>query len=99
MSLKSLVGKPMTKKVKFMGEDVEIKKLSVGEVLEIQQLSKGVAEDEKASLELLQFVISSAVKGAEELTTDDYSSFPIDELSKLSSSVLEFSGLGNVQQK
>jgi len=99
MSMKSLVGKPMTKKVKFMGEEIEIKKLSVGEVLEIQQLSKSVADDEKASLELLQFVISAAVKDAGELTTEDYSSFPIDELSKLSSAVLEFSGLGNAQPK
>ena len=99
MSLKSLVGKPMTKKVKFMGEDVEIKKLSVGEVFEIQQLSKTVADDEKASLELLQFVISSSVKGADELTTDDYNSFPVDELSKLSNAVMEYSGLGNVNQK
>lgn len=99
MSLKSLVNKPMTKKVKFMGEDVEIKKLSVGEVLEIQQLSKTVAEDEKASLELLQFVISAAVKGADELTTDDYNTFPVDELSKLSNAVLEYSGLGNANQK
>lgn len=97
--MKHLVNKPMTKKVKFMGEDVEIKKLSVGEVMQIQQKSKSIAEDEKASIELLQFVISSAVKGAEELTAEDFESFPIDELSKLSNAVMEYSGLGNAPQQ
>lgn len=97
--MKHLVGKLMTKKVKFMGEEVEIKKLSVGEVVEIQNRSKGAGEDEKASLELLEYVISSSVKGAEELTSEDFQKFPVDELSKLSNEILVFSGLGNVQTK
>lgn len=97
--MKNLVGKIVSKKVKFMGEEVSIRKLSVGQVMEIQQLSKGIAEDEKASLELLQFVIASAVDGAEDLTSEDFQQFPVDELSKLSNEVLTYSGLGNVAAK
>jgi hypothetical protein len=97
--MKHLVNKPMTKKVKFMGEDLEVRKLSVGQVIEIQQMSKAIGDDEKASLELLQYVISSAVKDAKDLTPDDFMEFPIDELSKLSNEILSYSGLGNVQQK
>ena len=34
--MKHLVGKVMSKKTKFMGEDVTMKKLSVSQVMEIQ---------------------------------------------------------------
>jgi hypothetical protein len=96
--MKHLVGKVMSKKTKFMGEDVTIKKLSVSQVMEIQEKSKAVGEDENASIQLLQYVISCAVDGADELSTEDFSAFPVDELSRLSNEVLTFSGLGNVSQ-
>ena len=42
--LKDAVGKKMTKDVKFMGLDVTISKLSVGQVQELQSLSAGADE-------------------------------------------------------
>lgn len=97
--MKNLVGKVISKKFKFMETDVVINKLSVGKVMEIQEKVKILADQENSSLEMLQFVIASAVAGADELTPEDFSSFPIDELSKLSNAVLEFSGLGNAVEK
>jgi hypothetical protein len=98
--MKHLIGKTMSKKVKFMGEDVNVRKLSVAQVMEIQEKSKASAEatDDNASLDLLQYVISKAVDGAEELSEEDFKNFPIDELSKLSNEILTFSGLGNAQK-
>jgi len=96
--MKHLVGKVMSKKTKFMGEDVTMKKLSVSQVMEIQEKSKTVGEDENASIQLLQYVIACSVDGAEDLSTEDFSAFPVDELSRLSNDVLTFSGLGNGAQ-
>jgi hypothetical protein len=97
--MKHLVGKSMTKKVKFLGEDVTVKKLSVAQVMDIQAKSKDASTDENAGMELLQYVIGCAVEGASELSSEDFQSFPVDELSKLSNEILSFSGLGNVQPK
>lgn len=94
--MKHLIGKAITKKVKFMGEDVTVRKLSVSQVLEIQEKSKAAADNDQSSLGLLQYVIACAVDGAQDLSEEDFSSFPVDELSKLSNEVLSFSGLGNV---
>ena len=95
----SLVGKKMTKKVKFMGEDVVITKLNVSEVLSIQEKAKELekddkGEDTKSGFAVLQTVITSAVEGGEELTEDDFNTFPMDELTKLSNEIMKFSGIG-----
>jgi hypothetical protein len=91
--LKSLVGRKMTKKVKFMGEDVVINKLSVSEVMEIQRMAKEVEQDESQGFSLLRNVIRMSVEGAEELSDADFDNFPLDELSTLSSHVMKFSGI------
>ncbi len=94
--MKHLVNKVISKKVKFMGEEVTVRKLSVAQVMEIQEKSKAAQDDETSSLDLLQYVIASAVEGAADLSKEDFNSFPVDELSRLSNDVLTFSGLGNV---
>ena len=97
--IKSLVGRKMTKSVKFMGEDVKISKLSVAEVMDIQVKAKEIESDESAGLALLQTVIRSAVEGAEDLADEDFQTFPMDELSKLSNEIMKFSGIGADQGK
>ncbi len=92
--IKSLVGRKMTKSVKFMGEDVKISKLSVSEVMEIQDKAKAVEGDDTAGLELLKCVIRAATEGAEDLADEDFQTFPMDELSKLSNEIMRFSGIG-----
>lgn len=99
--IKALVGKRMTKKVKFMDSDVVIEKLSVSQVMEIQEKAKTISEaaDDTSGLDLLKFVIRTSVEGANELSDEDFASFPMDELSKLSEAVMAFSGMGREQGK
>jgi hypothetical protein len=98
MSIKSLVGKRVSKAVKFMGEDVKISKLSVAEVLEIQEKAKNNTSDSDG-LEILRTVIRSAVEDASALSDEDFASFPMDELSKLSNEIMKFSGIGDQSGK
>jgi hypothetical protein len=94
MSIKELAKKSITKKVPFMGEKVSIKKLSVSEVMEIQDLAKDIGEDESKGFEILKHVIVVATEGAEDLSDQDFDSFPMEELSKLSDEIMKFSGMG-----
>jgi hypothetical protein len=99
--MKHLVGKTPTKEVSFCEVKVKIKKLSVDQVFEVQRRSKANSEiegddAENAGMELLQYVCECSVEGAAGLTKDEFRSFPVDELSKLSNAILEWSGLGNV---
>lgn len=97
--IKGLVGRKMTKNVKFMGEDVKVSKLSVAEVLAIQESAKKLESDDSAGIELLKTVIRSAVEGGEDLSDDDFENFPMDELSKLSAEIMKYSGIGQDQGK
>lgn len=98
-NIKGLVGKKMTKTVKFIGEDVKITKLSVAEVLDIQDRAKISNEDQESGFELLKKVIKMSVEGADELTDEDFNTFPMDELSKLSNEIMKFSGIAGEQGK
>jgi hypothetical protein len=95
MSIKTLVGKKITKTVKFMNEDVQIKKLNVDEVMDIQAKAKNISEDDSQGFEVLRHVIKVAVEGADDLSDQDFNAFPMDELSKLSNEIMKFSGLGS----
>jgi hypothetical protein len=97
--IKSLVGVRMTQSVKFMGQDIKISKLSVREVMAIQEAAKTLEQDESAGLDVLKSVITAAVEGAKDLTDEDFRGFPMDELSKLSAAIMKFSGIGGEQGK
>lgn len=107
--MKGMVGRRMTKKVKFMGDDLEISKLSVAEVMDIQANAKALelaAADENSDnngeengLNLLQGVIKASVESAKDLTDEEFSTFPMDELSKLSNEIMKFSGIGATEGK
>jgi len=98
MSIKTLVGKRMTKKVKFLNEDIIISKLSVSQVTDIQVVAKEVEAaddaDTAANFRLLQQIIKAAVDEADDLSDEDFNGFPLDELSKLSGEIMKFSGMG-----
>jgi len=93
--MKHLVGKTITEKVPFMGDKVEVKKLTVGEILDLQKViaKVGDSEDAKAQIGLLRDIIKVAVIGADELSDADFDTFPIEELNRLSNKVMELSGL------
>ncbi|MDB2598900.1 hypothetical protein N9Y08_06100 [Paracoccaceae bacterium] len=97
--MKHLVGKVISKKVSFMGDEVEIRKLSVAEVFKVQAMVKTStkSKSEDAQISLLRDVIRLAVVGADELTDEDFNSFPIAELNDVSNHILNYSGLGEAQ--
>lgn len=97
--IKALVGRKMTKTVKFMGDDVKISKLSVQQVLAIQEKAKEIETNDAAGLEVLKLVINAGVEGGEQLTDEDFQGFSMDELSKLSAEVMKFSGIGSESGK
>jgi hypothetical protein len=105
--MKHLVGKAQkTVKVPFMdGETVEVKKLTVAQVKEFQEVLGKIKEEEstEGGLEIQRKVIRMAVVGAEELTDEELDSFPLDEVIKLSQKILELAGVrsteGNDSQK
>jgi len=94
--MKHLVGKAITEKVPFMGDEVEVKKLTVGEILALQKViaKVGNSEDAAKQIGLLREIIKVAVLGADELSDEDFDTFPIEELNKLSTAVMNTSGLG-----
>lgn len=96
--MKHLVGKEITKKVPFMGEEVEVRNLTVGQARDIEAMTKEVnakPEEERDHLALLRSVVRIAVVGAEELTDEELDSFPITELTNLSQSIMGTEALGN----
>jgi hypothetical protein len=98
MGIVALVGKRVTKEVAFMGDKIKINKLTVAEVTAIQEASKDLTENSEDGLLVLRQVIRSSVEGADELTDDDFQTFPLDELSKLSTEIMKFSGLGGTEE-
>jgi len=94
--MKHLVGKVLTKKVSFMGEEVEVKQMTVGEILQMQKLiaAAGKSKAEDAQIGLIRDIVRLTVIGAEELTNEEFNSFPIGELNTLTESIMEVSGLG-----
>jgi hypothetical protein len=95
--MKKLVNKVMTEATTFMGEDVEVKKMSVAEVFKVQKLAEkhGKAKNkEEGQMALLRDVLRLAVIGAEDLTDEEFNSFPVTELTELSDKVMSLSGIG-----
>ena len=95
--LRGLIGRRVNKTISFMDSELEITKLTVGQVTRIQSMAKEAAEDESKSLDILKEVIRLSVVGAADFTDDEFSEFPIGELTTLSNEIMSFSGLGNAQ--
>jgi hypothetical protein len=93
-SITQAVGKRATKDVDFNGIKVTISKLTVAEVMEIQKASDVSADDQNSGLAVLRQIINSSVEGGKDLSDDDFNGFPMDELTKLSNAIMNFSGIG-----
>ena len=94
-----LVGRRMHRTCKFLGQEVKIFKLTVGEVKEVQEKAKALETDDEAGLDILRTVIRRAVEGGEHLQDEHFEAWPMDELSKLSNEIMKFSGIGADQGK
>lgn len=96
--MKNLVNKVITESTMFMGEEVQVKKMSVAEVFKVQKLADkhGKAKNkEEGQMALLRDVLRLSVIGADELTDEEFNSFPVAELTELSDKVMSLSGLGS----
>ena len=84
------------KKVKFMELEIEITKLTVEQVLIIREKSQAIKdEDSNANIDLLIYIIQAAALELSDLSEDEVKGFPMDELTKLSNEILQYSGLVN----
>jgi len=92
--MKHLVNKEIIEKVPFMGDEVEVRKMSVSKVMELQSIVASAGKDEEGQLNLLRSVIRLAVIGSEEITDEEFNNFPLGELSALSEAIMTVSGLG-----
>ena len=94
--MKALTGLTITKTVKFMGEDLLIRKLMVAEVLEIQNKARDSENnnEDTEGLGVLRKIIRAGCSDAAELTDEDFLQFPLDELTILSNEIMAFSGVG-----
>lgn len=89
--MKQFVGKTSTKKVPFMDGEVEVKDLTVGDAKAIEAKTKEIQklpEAKQDQLELLRFVMRTAVVGADELTDEELDGFPVQALTKLSEAIM-----------
>ena len=98
IGLKSMIGQSQTKKVNFVTIKVTIRKLTVNEVLEIQELVKPPKEGEEASeqeaFNTMRTVIRMSCLEAEDMEDEDFNALPLDDLSKLSQEIMNYSGIG-----
>ena len=96
----SLVNKAVTKDTSFMNDVVQIKKLTVAQVLQIQDLaSKKSGDETQSGFEMIKTVIKMSVDGASEASDEDFKTFPMDELTKLSNEIMVFSGISGAEGK
>jgi len=95
--MKKFVNKEITESVPFMGEEVDVRQLSISSVFKIQDLVKKAdkSKAESAQINLMKDVLRMAVVGAEDMTNEDFDSLPLGELTMLSTKVLSISGLGD----
>ena len=97
IGMKALVGKSVSKKVKFMDSQVTVRKLNVSQVMEIQKAAEELKEDSDDGFDVLKTVVRLAVADADDISDEEFLQFPIDELAKLSSEIMKFSGMADKQ--
>lgn len=99
----AIKGKKPTKNFRFMDQDIPCRKLSYGELAEMQAMAQKAmdeslpqAEKDRINAESLIFVIKSTVDDPDvgELTDADWKEIPFDDLNKLTQDILEYSGMG-----
>ena len=91
--MKRFVGNIATNKIPFMGDEIEIRKLSAGAVKRISAASKDQSEEN--TMEVLVAVIKEGVvlEEGEVIDAALLEEFPLDELNTLSTAIMEFAGI------
>ena len=90
----------ITKKVKFLEQEVQIKQLTVKGIKDLQVcLDTTKDATDLGGLATLSIIFKATVIGADEMTDEDFEKFPIQALTKLSNDILVFNGLGASDDK
>jgi hypothetical protein len=90
----------ITKKVSFLEQEVEIKQLTVKGIKDLQiSLDSTKGAEDLGGLKTLAVIFKATVKGAEDMTDEDFEKFPIQALTSLSNDILLFNGLGATDDK
>ena len=84
----------VTKTVKFMDQDLEIKQLTVKGVKELQKALDTNNDTTLDAIKTLAIIFKATVIGAQDMAEEEFEAFPIEPLTKLSNDILEFNGLG-----
>jgi hypothetical protein len=87
-----------TKEIKFMGDKITIRKISAGAVKRIGKASASLQKDsdDADTLKVLLAILQEGVVLAEddgEIDEALLEEFPLDELNKLSTAIMEFGGV------
>ena len=90
----------ITKKVSFLGQEVEVKQLTVKGIKDLQaSLDENKDANDLGGMKTLSTIFKSTVVGAEDMTDEDFEKFPIQALTNLSNEILIFNGLGASDDK
>ena len=93
-NLRELINKRQTRTVNFMGAKIEINKLTLAECTEVQAMAQKVSpENPEAGLDLIREIVRIGVPAAGDFTDEDFTNFPMDDLTKLSDEVLKYAGM------
>jgi hypothetical protein len=93
------LGAKVFKEVEFVGNPLNIRKLTVKEVMQVQELAKALANDnsDEKNLELISYVITSGANDLHDVTKEEMLEFALDDLTALSNAIMEYSGLAPVK--
>lgn len=99
--MRKFVGKIQTKKVDFMGNKLEIRKLTAGAVERIGESAQAQEEQEDGTnaLETVVVILNEAVVLPEDEAPIDLEllrEFPLDDLNNLVSEIMTYAGVANL---
>ena len=104
--LSRFANRSVTKTTTFLGEDVVIRKLTLGQMLKVQDMNEAMSAKgvEMTQFDYLRLVCNIIQMGCAELEADCNGkpeflhSMPLDDLRQLGEEIMEFSGArGNAQ--
>lgn len=87
------IGSKSKKTVTFMDKELEISKLTINQVLNVQKVTKEAEASESGNILILTAVVRAGAEELRDLSQEDIQDFPMEELATLSNSIMEYSGL------
>jgi hypothetical protein len=95
MGIERFKGSKVTQKIKFVGQDLEIVKLTVSQAIKVQDLVKELEEskDPEANLAVLLMALQFGAPDLSTMTLEDLKEFPMHDLTTLSNSIMKYSGM------